>query len=57
MRRRIAVSKRPHRHPSEPLTGECDHCEWHTAQDSYSAVVVAYQDHLRKEHHDVWVRT
>jgi len=45
------------RQPSEPLTGECDHCSWHTVQDSYSAVVEAYQNHLREEHHSVWVRS
>jgi hypothetical protein len=46
-----------HRTGSEPLTGECDHCQWQTAQSSYPAVVKAYQDHLREHHHDVWVRT
>jgi hypothetical protein len=47
----------PHRHQAEPLTGECDHCSWHTVQESYPAIVKAYQDHLREHHHDAWVRT
>lgn len=46
-----------HKRPSEPLTGRCDHCEWHTVQGSYSEMVKVYQDHLREQHHKVWVRT
>ncbi|PSQ32287.1 hypothetical protein BRD06_00220 [Halobacteriales archaeon QS_9_67_15] len=44
------------RSTAEPLTGQCEHCSWHTAQSSYSAVVEAYHDHLRENHHDAWVR-
>ena len=58
MRRRNSVGCQtsPNDHQSEPLTGQCDHCSWHTVQDSYPAIVNAYQDHLRENHHDAWVR-
>ena len=46
-----------HRDRSEPLSGECERCSWHTVQDSYPALVKAYQDHLRENHHNIWVRS
>ncbi len=35
----------------------CPHCRWHTVTHSYPELVKRYQDHLRKNHHDVWVRS
>lgn len=55
--RRDGYTTNCHRHSAEPLTGQCDHCSWYTVQDSYPKIVKAYQDHLRAEHHEVWVRT
>lgn len=53
----VGCQNRSHGHQSDPLTGECTHCSWETAQASYPAVVKAYQNHLRENHHDVWVRS
>ena len=39
-----------------PLTGHCDHCEWSAIEGSYAAMVKSYQDHLRDEHPEAWVR-
>lgn len=41
----------------DPITGRCEHCSWHVVADSHSAVGEAYQDHLRDEHPDAWLRT
>ncbi len=56
MRRRNGGRPSGRREPTEPLTGRCDHCDWETVQSSHSAVVEAYQNHLREHHHDAWVR-
>lgn len=39
-----------------PLTGHCEHCEWYAIERSYAAMVKSYQDHLREEHPEAWVR-
>lgn len=38
------------------LVGRCEHCGWSTTADSHSAIVGAYQDHLREHHPDAWLR-
>lgn len=38
---------------SGSLLGRCEHCEWSVVVGSHSAVVEAYQNHLREEHNVV----
>ncbi len=38
------------------LSGRCDHCKWSATAVSHSAIVEAYQDHLRERHPEAWLR-
>ncbi|WP_162993986.1 hypothetical protein [Halalkalicoccus subterraneus] len=38
------------------LVGRCEHCDWSVTAGSHSAVVEAYQDHLRERHPRAWLR-
>jgi len=38
------------------LTGRCESCDWRMLAGSYPELVRAYQDHLRANHPDRWVR-
>lgn len=38
------------------LVGRCEHCDWSVSAGSHSAVVGAYQDHLRECHPEAWLR-
>ncbi|ADJ15067.1 hypothetical protein [Halalkalicoccus jeotgali] len=39
-----------------PLLGRCDRCSWSVTAGSHSAVVKAYQNHLRERHPEAWLR-
>ena len=38
------------------ITGKCKYCEWYVITGSYSELVKEYQDHLRANHPQVWLR-
>jgi hypothetical protein len=38
------------------LTGRCDRCEWSTVTAGYPELVQQYQNHLREEHPQAWLR-
>lgn len=39
------------------VSGRCDHCEWEVLATSYTEMVKMYQDHLRTDHPDAWMRS
>lgn len=39
------------------VSGRCDHCEWEALAASYTEMVKMYQNHLRTEHPDAWMRS
>lgn len=39
------------------VSGRCDHCEWEALSASYTEMVKMYQDHLRTEHPETWMRS
>ncbi|XVH31331.1 hypothetical protein ACNS7O_13185 [Haloferacaceae archaeon DSL9] len=43
-------------HVNGPLTGQCNHCNWYVIESSYAKLATAYQDHLREEHPQAWLR-
>ncbi|MFC6904319.1 hypothetical protein [Halalkalicoccus tibetensis] len=40
----------------DSLVGRCERCSWSITADSHSAIVEAYQDHLRERHPEAWLR-
>jgi hypothetical protein len=38
------------------VTGACEHCDWRYIGGGYPETVKAYQDHLRAEHPQAWLR-
>ncbi|MEM4781512.1 MAG: hypothetical protein QXG03_08145 [Halalkalicoccus sp.] len=40
----------------DALLGRCERCSWSVTAGSHSAVVEAYQDHLREHHPEAWLR-
>lgn len=38
------------------IPGACLHCDWYYVGTGYPEVVKAYQDHLRDQHPDGWVK-
>lgn len=38
------------------LVGRCERCDWSVSASSHSAVVEAYQNHLRERHPRAWLR-
>ncbi|MFC7068495.1 hypothetical protein [Halobaculum lipolyticum] len=38
------------------ISGSCEQCDWFYLGTGYPEVTKAYQDHLRDEHPEVWLR-